>query len=108
MVHTVTPPRPTVHRKGSNPPPPGPRPSYNCVPASPAPAEDSTRSAAVDKGYHWIKINAATPLGVKLHVINRPAGVASHDKLKHTGPQFWTHYALMPTFVDDEDSHPTR
>ena len=63
---------------------------------------DSTRAAAVDKGYHWIPIGPEVPLNTKLQLINKPAGVAHYGKLTHTGKQFWTHYALLPTF-DDED-----
>lgn len=70
------------------------------LPASPEPAHDSTRAAAVDKNYHWIEIGPGAPLNSKLQLINRPAGSATHGQLTHTGKQFWTHYALLPTFKD--------
>lgn len=85
----------------SNPPP-----SYLKPPAPKGPPplatarEDSTRSAGVDHSYHWIKINARAPLRKKLQLINRPSGVATYGELTHTGEQFWTHYALLPTFDD--------
>lgn len=60
---------------------------------------DSTKSALVDHGYHWLPITSATPRGVKLQLINRAAGVAIYGKLgKDT--DFWTHYAPLPTFED--------
>lgn len=93
--------------RNSNPPP-YPKPPFPSgqvppfrLPESSKPAEDSTRAAAVDKSYPWIKINAATPLRRKLQLINKPAGVATYGELTHTGEQFWTHYALMPTFADE-------
>jgi hypothetical protein len=62
---------------------------------------NSSRTAAVDRHYHWVPVGKDTPRGVKLQLINRPAGVATYGNYdpKET---FWTHYALMPTFNPDE------
>lgn len=60
---------------------------------------DSTKAALVDPGYHWQPITPSTPRGVKLQLINRPAGVAHYGKLG-ADPGFWTHYAPVPTFAD--------
>lgn len=92
-------------RRGSNPPPPGPKPRYppaGYVPKLEPVIDDNTRAAAVDHTYHWIKIHPGAPLNRKLQLINRPAGVASYGVLTHTGKQFWTHYALLPTFNEAE------
>lgn len=60
---------------------------------------DSTRTASVDRGYHWQPITPSTPRGVKMQLINRSAGVATYGKLE-TDAGFWTHYAPLPTFED--------
>ena len=61
---------------------------------------DSTKSASVDKSYHWRLITADTPRGVKMQLINKNAGVAAYGTLS-TDPFFWTHWAPLPTFGDD-------
>lgn len=60
---------------------------------------DSTRQAATDKGVHWIPINPETPLGVKMQLINRLAGVATSGMLPDASKHF-THWAPFPTFKD--------
>lgn len=60
----------------------------------------STDSAAVvADGFHWRSIDAATPRGCKLQLINRSAGVACYGVLG-TEPHFWTHWAPLPTFAE--------
>ena len=56
------------------------------------------RAAVVDTAYHWRKIDDDTPRGVKLQLINRPANVATYSTLG-SPPQFWTHWAPLPTFA---------
>ena len=59
----------------------------------------STDSAAVvSDGFHWLPIDARTPRGCKLQLINREAGVACYGALG-TEPHFWTHWAPLPTFA---------
>ena len=77
------------------------RPGEEIIPPN---SDDSTRVAAVDKNYHWMPIGPGAPLARKVQLINRDAGVAFYGKLSHDGKQFWTHYALLPTF---EDEHAT-
>lgn len=38
-------------------------------------------TAVIDKGYHWIPINADTPRGSKVQLINRDYGVAQYGVL---------------------------
>ena len=59
--------------------------------------QDGTGMACVDTKYHWRPITADTPRGVKLQLVNKPAGVAVYGKLG-TGNDFWTHWAPLPTF----------
>lgn len=61
-------------------------------------AQDSSRAALVDKGYHWRPIAADTSRSAKLQLINRPAGVAVYGALGTS--KFWTHWAPLPTFAD--------
>ena len=63
-------------------------------------SQDSTRTASVDRAYHWLPITPETPRGVKMQLINRKAGVAAYGTLG-TDPFFWTHYAPLPTFRDE-------
>lgn len=60
----------------------------------------STDSAAVvSDGFHWLPIDARTPRGCKLQLINRSAGVACYGVLG-TEAHFWTHWAPLPTFAE--------
>ena len=58
------------------------------------------RAAVVSDGFQWRPIDARTPRGCKLQLINRAAGVACYGTLG-TVPHFWTHWAPLPTFADD-------
>jgi len=60
---------------------------------------NSTNTVAVDRSYPWLKIDKDTPLGVKLQLINRNAGVAVYGALT-AHDKFWTHWAPLPTFQD--------
>jgi len=62
---------------------------------------DSTATTAVDKGYHWKRITKDTPRGQKYQLINRAAGVAIYSILRENDT-FFTHYAKLPTFEDDD------
>ena len=63
---------------------------------------NTAKTALVDKAYHWRKITPSTPRGVKLQLINRPAGVACQGSLG-THPGFWTHWCPLPTFDPNEE-----
>ena len=62
---------------------------------------NTEKTVAIDKDYHWRKIDRFTPRGVKLQLINENAGVASYGVLE-TDPWFWTHFCPVPTFKKDE------
>ena len=59
------------------------------------------RAAVVSDSVSWRPIDADTPRGCKLQLINRSAGVAAYSTLG-THPEFWTHWAPLPTFPDNE------
>jgi hypothetical protein len=63
---------------------------------------NSTRTAAVDRGYHWIAIDANTPRGVKLQLIHRPSGVATYSIYRNC--DHWTHWSPLPTFSKEDQS----
>ena len=65
---------------------------------------DSTRAAVVDHRYHWIPIDASAPRGSKVQIISRPAGNATYGRLLGAD-SFWTHWAPLPTFADDDTPH---
>ena len=58
---------------------------------------DSSKTAAVDRHYHWIPVDEHTPRGVKLQLINRKSGVA-HMGLYFKSESYYTHWAPLPTF----------
>jgi hypothetical protein len=58
---------------------------------------DSTKTAAIDRQYHWLPIDKDTPIGVKVQLINKAAGVASYGAHKR-GDTFYTHWSPLPTF----------
>lgn len=62
---------------------------------------NNSKTVAIDRAYHWIKIDSNTPRGVKLQLINKDAGVATYGALE-TSDTFWTHWAPLPTFLKDE------
>ena len=53
--------------------------------------------AAIDRSYNWLPIDANTPRGVKLQLINKRYGVATYGQI-FSDNCFWTHYAPLPTF----------
>lgn len=58
-------------------------------------------AAVVTDSLSWRPIDASTPRGQKLQLINRAAGVASYGVLG-TDPGFWTHWAPLPVFANEE------
>lgn len=58
----------------------------------------SDKAAVVCDTYHWRPIDASTPRGCKLQLINRTLGVATYGTLA-TNPGHWTHWAPLPTFA---------
>lgn len=58
-------------------------------------------AAVVNTDTKWIPIDARTPHGTKLQLINKPAGVAHYGQL-HSGDSFYTHWFPLPTFDKDE------
>ncbi|WP_434715928.1 hypothetical protein [Paraburkholderia sp. A3RO-2L] len=58
---------------------------------------DNTRVALTDKAYHWLEIDASTPRGAKVQLINRAAGVAIYGSIG-SHEKFFTHWAPLPTF----------
>jgi len=60
---------------------------------------NTDKTALVSKDYYWLPIDANTPLGVKLLLINQSAGVATLGQYFKTG--HFTHYAALPKFKKD-------
>lgn len=54
-------------------------------------------TVAVDRNYYWRPIDADTPRGVKLQVINRADNVA-HYGVVRAASCYWTHWAPLPVF----------
>jgi hypothetical protein len=65
------------------------------------PDVDDTRSAAVDREYHWRPI-ATCPSGVKVQLINRRYGVAVYGTYTRKDC-WWTHWAPLPVFNKESD-----
>lgn len=59
----------------------------------------SDNAALVNPAYNWKLITADTPLGAKLLLINRNAGVLTHGTIGRL-PTWFTHYCALPTFED--------
>ena len=57
---------------------------------------NTDKTALVATDYYWLPIDANTPLGVKLLLINQGAGVATLGQYFKTG--HFTHYAALPKF----------
>jgi len=57
----------------------------------------SDRAAAIDPANKYRPIDASTPTGVAMLLINRDMGVAQIGKLP-MGRGFFTHWAPLPTF----------
>lgn len=64
---------------------------------------DSTGEVAVDQNHKLKRINESAPLGVKLLLANRAAGVVTTGTLKAGGHPFFTHWAYCPVFEDDPE-----
>jgi len=60
---------------------------------------NTDKTALVATDHYWIPIDADTPLGVKLLLINQGAGVATLGQYFKTG--HFTHYAALPKFKKD-------
>ena len=58
---------------------------------------NTDRSVAINRETKWIRIDANTPRGTKLQLINIAAGVAHYGQL-HGGDSFYTHWFPLPTF----------
>lgn len=58
---------------------------------------NTTKTVAIDRGYHWQPVGPDTPQGVKVQLINRARGVAVYGH--YTRGSEWTHWAPLPTFV---------
>lgn len=59
---------------------------------------DNTAAVATD--FYWQPIDAHTPRGVKMLVINKTYGTAA---ISHIGSdKFWTHWAPLPKWRDYE------
>lgn len=64
---------------------------------------DSTGEAAVDHNYKYKKCSDhPPPLGKKVILINKAAGVAQLGEFHKVYSEYWTHWAYLPTFEDDE------
>ncbi len=61
--------------------------------------KDSSDSAVVDRGYHWLPVDENAPRAKKVQLIHRPSGVATTGYLT-SGNNWWTHWAPLPTFRD--------
>lgn len=57
-------------------------------------------TAVVSNDAFWIPIDANTPRGKKLWLINKPAGSATQGQ--YDLDPFWTHYFPLPRFKKDE------
>ena len=62
--------------------------------------DTNDKAATVDTEYHWRLIDADTPRGTKLQLINRRAGVATYGQI-FGSDSFWTHWAPLPSFKKD-------
>lgn len=60
---------------------------------------NNSRTAAVNQSIRWLPIDANTPTGVKVLLINRHLGVATIG-IYHRGND-WTHWQGLPKFFND-------
>lgn len=58
------------------------------------------KTAAIDASVHWRPIDANTPRGVKMWLINKAAGAATQGQLG-TAENFFDHWHPLPTFQKD-------
>ena len=61
---------------------------------------NTDKTALVATDHYWISIDADTPLGVKMLLINQKSGVAWLGYWS-SGDSFWTHYSPLPMFKKD-------
>lgn len=59
----------------------------------------TSTGAIVDPGIFWRPIDADTPRGAKLQLINRRDGVAHYGQF-FGKDQHWTHWAPLPRFKE--------
>jgi hypothetical protein len=57
----------------------------------------SDQAAMVDPDYFWRPIDGNTPLGAKVQLINKDAGVAIYGSI-NSKESFFTHWAPLPKF----------
>ncbi len=62
---------------------------------------NSARTAVVSNDVFWKPIDAATPRGVDMWLISRPAGVSQKGKYDPTD-KFFTHWFPNPKFQKEE------
>ena len=68
------------------------------VPQPIQPTLNSQGTACFSPAQTWLPIDEATPVGVKIQLINKNANVAQYGSL--TGkPGFWTHWAPLPAWA---------
>ena len=60
------------------------------------------RAAVVDQEYFWRRIDRDVPVGVKLQLINEHYGVAVYGTLSRPKDKFFTHWAPLPKFPEEE------
>jgi hypothetical protein len=67
---------------------------------------NSAGNTLVADAFFWRPIDAHTPLGVKMLVINRDAGVAQISTVQR-GEKFYTHTAPLPKFKEQPNVQST-
>jgi hypothetical protein len=67
---------------------------------------NSARSAVVSDDIFWRRIDANTPRGAKMQLINRSAGIARISTLNRNDV-FHTHWFPLPKFKDEDVQSPT-
>lgn len=60
----------------------------------------SDGSAWVDPINNWEEITDETPLGLRMQLVNRHAGVGTVSVLTDKNRETYTHFAPLPTFID--------
>ena len=60
---------------------------------------NTDKTALVATDHYWLPIDENTPLGVKLLLINKVAGVAVLGQ--YVKNAYWTHYSALPMFKKD-------
>jgi hypothetical protein len=62
---------------------------------------DSTGKAAVATDHYWIPIDANTPSGVTMWLINKASGVGQKGR-HNPADKFFDHWFPLPIFTKDE------